>query len=58
MLTPHYANVTVRRIGGGSPAWTSPRDTPGNRVAAKVLEELLGAKVKYYRWANSRWVST
>ena len=26
-IAPSYANVSVTQLGGGSAAWTSPRDT-------------------------------
>lgn len=48
-VCPPYANCSVSRLGGGAFAWNNPRDTPGNRAAARVLEQVMGKPPKYYR---------
>ena len=48
-IAPNYANVSVTRLGGGSAAWTSPRDTQGNRAAAAVVESVMGSPPLYHR---------
>ena len=48
-IAPNYANVSVTQLGGGSAAWTSPRDTPGNRAAAAVVESVMGSPPLYHR---------
>ena len=48
-IAPSYANVSVTQLGGGSAAWTSPRDTPGNRAAAAVVGSVMGSPPLYHR---------
>ncbi|KAI8476053.1 MAG: peptidase M20 [Monoraphidium minutum] len=47
--TPPYANVTVQVLGFRADPWTSPRDTPGNQAAARVLREVMGAEPLYFK---------
>lgn len=44
---PPFSNVTVKALGFRADPWTSPRDTPANQAAARVLKKLIGADPLY-----------
>ncbi|KAF8071270.1 AZG1 [Scenedesmus sp. PABB004] len=46
---PPLANVSARIAGFRADPWTSPRGAPGNAIAARVLEEVMGAPPVFYR---------
>ncbi|KAL6753947.1 hypothetical protein V8C86DRAFT_407171 [Haematococcus lacustris] len=46
---PPYCRISVRRLGGSSLAWHSPRDCVGNVVAARIHRQLSGKEPLYYR---------
>eukprot|EP00798_Chlamydomonas_sp_ICE-L_P026155 gene26155-11879_t len=46
---PPFAKVVVSPLGGRSKAYSVAKQTPGNRAAAKVLEQVYGTPPKFYR---------
>jgi len=46
---PPAAEAAVRPLSFQADPWTSPRETPGNAAAAKVLQEVMGSSPLYYR---------
>lgn len=46
---PLLANVTVDVLGFRAYPWTSPKDTPGNQLAAVVLGKMFDKKPVYHR---------
>ncbi len=47
------AEFTFKPLTWVAPPYSMPKDTLGNRAAAKVLEELLGSPPIYYRLASN-----